>query len=168
MGIWIRSQNERKDAERMLLREVFQGSGQEKPEEGGVGMDYKDAIRQFECYQKSGWSKSEVPNSACLVLALDALRAEQRCRQIEAALGAAKQVSFRMQMLEAVAEVLKEAVPPVGVDDWWCPTCKRVVDGKEVTCAEYHESCGTFLGDVNNDGWIAKARQVIAALEGGK
>jgi len=31
-------------------------------------------------------------------------------------------------------------------NDWWCPTCKRIVDGKEVTFYEHHESCGTFIG----------------------
>ena len=30
---------------------------------------------------------------------------------------------------------------------WWCPTCKRDVSGIEVTYEEYHEACGTFLGD---------------------
>jgi hypothetical protein len=73
----------------------------------------------------------------------------------------------RARQLEAVAEVLKEAVPPNDVD-WWCPTCKRVVDGKEVTYKEYHEICGTYLGGVNNDEWIIRAKQAIDALEGGK
>lgn len=35
--------------------------------------DYSETINQFEHYQKSGWSKSEVPNSQCLVTALKAM-----------------------------------------------------------------------------------------------
>jgi hypothetical protein len=30
---------------------------------------------------------------------------------------------------------------------WWCPTCKQDVDGRNVTYEEYHETCGTYLGD---------------------
>lgn len=30
---------------------------------------------------------------------------------------------------------------------WWCPTCKRNISGKEVTYEEYHETCGTYLGN---------------------
>lgn len=30
---------------------------------------------------------------------------------------------------------------------WWCPTCKREVLGTSVTYEEYHEICGTYLGD---------------------
>lgn len=40
----------------------------------------REAIRQFERYQESGWSKSEVPNSACLIRALDALRDNNQLR----------------------------------------------------------------------------------------
>lgn len=35
-----------------------------------------EAIRQFERYQESGWIKSEVPNTACLIRAIGALRTE--------------------------------------------------------------------------------------------
>lgn len=31
--------------------------------------------------------------------------------------------------------------------DWWCPTCKTLVDGKQVTNQGFHESCGTYLED---------------------
>ena len=42
--------------------------------------ELREAIRQFERYQESGWSKSEVPNSACLIRALDALRDNNQLR----------------------------------------------------------------------------------------
>jgi len=31
---------------------------------------------------------------------------------------------------------------------WWCPTCHADVSGSQVTYEEYHEVCGTYLGDV--------------------
>jgi len=30
---------------------------------------------------------------------------------------------------------------------WWCPTCKQEVPDISVTYEEYHDSCGTYLGD---------------------
>jgi hypothetical protein len=60
-------------------------------------------------------------------------------------------------------ETLKELVPESG--EWWCPTCKRLVNG-EVTFQECHAVCGTFLGDINNQEWLTKARQALAKAEG--
>jgi hypothetical protein len=31
--------------------------------------------------------------------------------------------------------------------DWWCPTCKMMIGGKQVTHQGYHELCGTYLED---------------------
>ena len=31
--------------------------------------------------------------------------------------------------------------------DWWCPTCKMAIDGKQVTYQGFHELCGTYLED---------------------
>lgn len=33
---------------------------------------------------------------------------------------------------------------------WWCPACKKNVPDMEVTYEEYHEICGTYLGDCQN------------------
>ena len=65
-------------------------------------------------------------------------------------------------------EALKELLPP---DDmvsnyWWCPTCKRAVPGTEVTYEEYHETCGTYIGAVNDSQWLRKAKDAIVKVEG--
>lgn len=89
-------------------------------------MDYKDAIRQFECYQESGWSKSEVPNSACLVLALDALN---RCRQLETESAAMLE---RVQRLESIAEAAQEVLQkePTII----CPRCDGSAGVERCVC----------------------------------
>ena len=50
-------------------------------------MDIGEAVRQFERYRESGWSKSEVPSSGCLMLALGALRENERLKQLADVLG---------------------------------------------------------------------------------
>jgi Lar family restriction alleviation protein len=64
----------------------------------------------------------------------------------------------------AMREALEDAVPET--DEWWCPTCKRAVDGKEVTFEDYHEICGTYLGEVNSPGWITKVQMALAPSAG--
>lgn len=63
-------------------------------------------------------------------------------------------------------EALKEALPPEGYSGWWCPTCKCAVPGKEVTFEEYHESCGTYLGNCQSETWVDRAREIIKKTEG--
>jgi len=38
-------------------------------------------------------------------------------------------------------------------DGWWCPTCKDWIDGAQVTYTEYHETCGTYLGNCQPRDW---------------
>jgi len=63
-------------------------------------------------------------------------------------------------------EALKEALPPEDHSGWWCPTCKCAVPGKEVTFEEYHESCGTYLGNRQPETWVDRAREIIKKAEG--
>lgn len=60
-------------------------------------------------------------------------------------------------------EALKVIVPPVGMDGWWCPSCKSEVD------ATYHEhcaNCGTFIGDKQpSTEWAIKARAALALTQ---
>ena len=66
---------------------------------------------------------------------------------------------------QALLAVLAEAVPATD-DGWWCPTCRAAVAGSQVTYEEYHESCGTYLGAVNDPEWITRARAAITKAEG--
>lgn len=37
-------------------------------------MEIKQAVKQFRNYEKLGWSKSEIPNSMALIMAIEALK----------------------------------------------------------------------------------------------
>ncbi len=58
--------------------------------------------------------------------------------------------------------VLKEIVPAKNCYGWWCPTCKEEVPGVWVTHNEYHETCGTYLGDSQPGDWTKDARELLA------
>lgn len=77
---------------------------------------------------------------------------------------AGKDLLEKVQRLEAESAAMRAALGEAlkTPNEWWCPTCKRAVDGKEVTYEEYHESCGTFLGDVNSAGWITKVQAALS------
>jgi len=30
---------------------------------------------------------------------------------------------------------------------WWCPYCRTQVPDNQITFEEYHEVCGTYVGD---------------------
>ena len=47
---------------------------------------------------------------------------------------------------------------------WWCPTCKRDIPGNQVTYEEYHESCGTYLGDCQNQSDEEKMHSCVEYL----
>ena len=50
--------------------------------EGGNGMTREEALKQFIEYRESGFSKSEVPNSEALNMAIEALQNQPvRCRE---------------------------------------------------------------------------------------
>jgi hypothetical protein len=71
--------------------------------------------------------------------------------------------------VERLREILHKAVPTEDVgNDWWCPTCNRVVAGTEVTNTEHHVDCGTYLTDVNNNEWLQKAKQALGAERSGE
>jgi len=85
-------------------------------------VDQREASRQFERWRDSGWSKSEVPNSRSLTLAIDALEA------IRAACEACEKhrdplYGFSPLELEILAILGIELGSKKAVFEW-CPKCK--------------------------------------------
>lgn len=85
--------------------------------------DIDKAIEQYKDYQESGWSKSEVPNSYYLMLAIEALKEKQ-----------ARENPLGWIDLEAEVELFN--------DSYACPACNTPMLGKRNYCAE----CGARLG----------------------
>lgn len=48
---------------------------------------------------------------------------------------------------------------------WWCPTCHADVPGNQVTYEEYHDKCGTYLGDVQELSDEEKIKSAIDFLK---
>lgn len=61
---------------------------------------------------------------------------------------------------------LKKILPPDVSNDWWCPTCKEIIGGYNVTYQECCDRCGTYLGDINDPEWVEEAREAIEKAEG--
>lgn len=76
--------------------------------------------------------------------------------------------NYRAEKAEAECAVMRSVLEEVVIesDEWWCPTCKRTCLGIEVTFQEYHEECGTFLGDINTPEWLEKARKALSSSAG--
>ena len=47
---------------------------------------------------------------------------------------------------------------------WWCPSCKQDVSGIEVTYEEYHETCGTYIGNCQGQSEEEKIQACIDYL----
>ena len=47
---------------------------------------------------------------------------------------------------------------------WWCPTCKQNVSDIEVTYEEYHETCGTYIGNCQDQSEEEKIQACIDYL----
>jgi hypothetical protein len=66
--------------------------------------------------------------------------------------------------VEPLMKALQAFMPPDD-DGWWCPTCRQSVDGSHVTYQEYHEACGTYIGDCQRTSLaVIQARQVLTAV----
>ena len=66
----------------------------------------------------------------------------------------------RSEMLEALEAITPPK--PLG-SDWWCPSCKELIDGGNVTNNEHCDRCGTFLGDCQpNEFVVNQAHRAIA------
>ncbi|MCO6358567.1 hypothetical protein [Roseivirga pacifica] len=55
--------------------------------------------------------------------------------------------AYKSSLKSAQSEALSVGNNEQAKEDWYCPTCKVLVGGENITYDELHEACGTFLGN---------------------
>lgn len=70
------------------------------------------------------------------------------------------EIHFRTETIKSTQPQTKPKV-----EGWWCPTCRSIIDGHQVTNSEHCEVCGTYLTDCQppakpegegaSNGWIS-------------
>jgi hypothetical protein len=78
----------------------------------------------------------------------------------------------RIANLMIAAPLLYEALAAIAPStegsssEWRCPECKEWLPGSRVTHEEYCDTCGAYLGDVNDPEWLAKTQAALALARG--